>query len=170
MDEAPYDSKAIANMFLELAAQVREPVTPMKMQKLVYYAHGWYAGYTGRPLISEDLEAWQYGPVIPTLYIEFAPFGARPITSKAKEWGWGDNEVPLPANDSVRQFLGTIWESYGKYSGFYLSELTHAAGAPWDTVRKNTDGTQKVRIPFSVIHDYFRTLVERTRQKRKENA
>nr|WP_256351506.1 type II toxin-antitoxin system antitoxin SocA domain-containing protein [Pseudomonas gingeri] len=54
----------------------------MKQQKLVYYSHGWHAGYTDQPLINEAVETWQYGPVIPSLYHEFKRFGSGEIVKK----------------------------------------------------------------------------------------
>src|SRR5215510_7158653 len=75
----PYDSKAAANWFLDLG----QPLTPMKLQKLVYFAHGWSLALTGVPLIKDAVEAWRYGPVIPALYHEFKHNGARPITDRA---------------------------------------------------------------------------------------
>ncbi len=41
----------------------------MKLHKLLYYAAGWHLGFTGEPLFDEDIEAWQYGPVVPSIYL-----------------------------------------------------------------------------------------------------
>ena len=38
-------------------------VDKLKLFKLCYFAHGWHLAWSGRPLFSEPLEAWQYGPV-----------------------------------------------------------------------------------------------------------
>ena len=79
----PFSAKAVANVFLELADAAKQTLTPMKLQKLVYYAHGWYLGLTGRPLLDELIQAWSFGPVVRSLYNEFKEFGADPITHKA---------------------------------------------------------------------------------------
>src|SRR5947209_3400405 len=79
----PYDAKAIANYFLDLAEAEAKSLTPMKLQKLVYYAHGWHLALTGRPLLDEEIQAWSFGPVIRSLYNEFREFGAEPITRRA---------------------------------------------------------------------------------------
>ena len=64
----PFSAAAVANEFLHLAHRDDRPITPLKMQKLVYFAHGWHLAITGAPLISEPIQAWQYGPVISSLY------------------------------------------------------------------------------------------------------
>jgi uncharacterized phage-associated protein len=163
-----YSPKAIANFFIELAAAKGEAITPMKLQKLVYYAHGWYTGYTSTPLIDEAIEAWQYGPVIPSLYYEFKQFGANGIKAKATEFetaSFDFIEVPPPQEQPIRKFLSNVWESYGKYTGISLSEMTHAEGSPWDQTWKAKAGMKGTDIPQELIENHFKTLIEKLKQK-----
>jgi uncharacterized phage-associated protein len=60
----PYPAAAIANEFIKVAKRNGVLLTPMKLQKLVYFAHGWYLALLGKPLINEPVEAWKFGPVI----------------------------------------------------------------------------------------------------------
>lgn len=168
-----YDPKAIANYFLDLAKLSGERITPMKLQKLVYYAHGWYAGYTGKPLINEAVEAWQYGPVIPSLYHEFKRYGSSGIKDKATEIepSWDLVEVQPPSDPTVRRFLDDIWASYGKFTGAKLSEMTHAPGGPWEiALRGNEEYVRGVDIPFQLIADHFKEAVTKARARRKAAA
>jgi uncharacterized phage-associated protein len=161
-----YSPKSIANYFLELAAASGRQISPMKLQKLVYYAHGWYAGYTGTPLIDEAVEAWQYGPVIPSLYHEFKPFGAGVVTRKATEFqGLQLSEVAPPSEPGLRKFLESVWNSYGSMSGLQLSEMTHAPGGPWDQTRKATAGMRGADIPFDSILAHFKDAVEKVKMR-----
>ncbi|MBA1381446.1 Panacea domain-containing protein [Pseudomonas brassicacearum] len=160
-----YSPKSIANYFLDLAAANGEKITPMKLQKLVYYAHGWYAGNTHQPLIDETVEAWQYGPVIPSLYREFRHYGSGYIKTKATEATFtGVYEVPIPADPNVRAFLSNVWNSYGKYTGIALSEMTHASGTPWDQTWNENPGVKGMDIPFDRIVGWFGAAVAKSQQ------
>lgn len=160
-----FSAKSIANYFLDLAAASGQPISPMKLQKLVYYAQGWYAGYTGRPLINEAVEAWQYGPVIPSLYHEFKRFGAGNIAGKAFEYdALGVREAAAPADPEIRTFLQNVFNSYGQYSGIRLSEMTHAPGTPWDTTWNECRGIRGVDIPFERIATHFQAAVQKSQQ------
>jgi len=163
---APYSPKAIANFFLDLAKAKGDTVSPMKLQKLVYYACGWYMGYTGQPLINEAIEAWQYGPVIPSLYREFKQFGSGPITKKATEFNGSMDfpEVPVPHDAGLRSFLENVWNGYGAYTGTKLSEMTHAAGSPWDITWKKSGGATNTDIPPELIASHFREAIAKSRQ------
>jgi len=161
-----YSPKSIANYFLDLAKASNQPISPMKLQKLVYYAHGWYAGYTNNPLIDEAVEAWQYGPVIPSLYQEFKRFGAGAIEAKATEYKDGQfREVPVPSDTSLRTFLNNIWQSYGQFTGVKLSEMTHASGSPWDQTWTAAGGLKGVDIPLPMIIQHFKATIEASKQK-----
>jgi len=46
-----YDAKIVANYFLDLADRDHVFVSPLKLQKLVYLAHGWSLALRGRPLL-----------------------------------------------------------------------------------------------------------------------
>ena len=140
----------------------------MKLQKLVYYAHGWYVGFTGNPLIDEPVEAWQYGPVISTLYHEFKKFGSSPIQSKATDLDptcLEFVEVSPPEEEPVKKFLSTVWNSYGKYTGIKLSEMTHASGSPWEKAWRAGGGVKGTDIPFEQIREHFQAAVAKTKQK-----
>ncbi len=160
----PFDAKSVANFFLETAQANGQTIDPMKLQKLVYYAHGWYAGYTGEPLINESIEAWPYGPVVPSLYHEFKQFGAGPIRAKAQRFNGtnGFYEVPPPTDANIRQFLTNVWKSYGRYTGTALSEMTHAADGPWWRARQQSNGMRSADIPFHLIAEHFRAAAQRT--------
>src|SRR6185369_6756877 len=80
----PFDPRAVANRLLELARERQLIIDPMKVQKLIYYAHGWHLALTGKPLLDRSVEAWQYGPVLPDVYRAFQEFGAQPITEPAR--------------------------------------------------------------------------------------
>lgn len=161
-----HSPKSVANYFLELADAKGESISPMKLQKLVYYAHGWYAGYTQQPLIDEAVEAWQYGPVIPSLYHEFKRFGASNIKGKAIDFDLrGPTEVATPPDQKIRTFLENVWKSYGGYTGVTLSEMTHAIGTPWDVTWSKCPGVRGQDIPFTQIVEWFGAAVAKTQQQ-----
>lgn len=168
-----FSAKAIANFFLNEAKQRGELLSPMKLQKLVYYAHGWFAGHTGKPLIDETVEAWQYGPVIASLYHEFKRFGSGSITGKATAFDARDFEmieVPVPVDLSVQQYLRNVWESYGKFTATRLSEMTHAPDGPWDQTWKRNEGVRGADIPFELIRVHFKAATENSAKRAAEKV
>lgn len=154
---APYSAKAVANYFLDLAKAKGESLDPMKLQKLVYFAHGWFLAVYGKPLLDEQVQAWDYGPVIQTLYHEFKDYGSGPITDYAFDFTLPKFEKPIiPTEDQgTIAVLNRIWEVYGKYTGIQLSNMTHAPGSPWHEALEGKEGLRSVSIPNELIRKHF---------------
>lgn len=163
-----FTANAVANEFLRLSMAEEKALSPMKLQKLVYFAHGWYLALTGNPLISEPVQAWQYGPVIPSLYREFREYGNDPIVTPAVSFqvtgGRGSIGVSTLENsgtdageiERARAIIQRVWEQYGGYSAARLSNATHAKGSPWAQVY--TEGSKNIAIPNDKIRIYFENL------------
>lgn len=157
-----YTPKAVANWFLD---RFSGALTPMKLQKLMYFAQGWHLGLFARPLINEKVQAWRFGPVFASVYVEFKGFGNKPITRRARrirltEPG-GELTVTCPVigddDKGTRDFLEKIAETYGKYSAIELSRMTHEPDTPWKAVWDEMGGVEVLskEIPDELIAEYF---------------
>lgn len=143
----------IANYFLTKSFQTGKEITPMKLVKLVYIAHGWHLGLYNSPLINEPVQAWKYGTVIGSVYHAFKDYSNDPITQYA----------PIPDQESLspglKQFLDRIWEVYSKFDGLQLSTMTHQPNTPWDIVWNKEGGKAKraVIIGTDVITEHYKS-------------
>jgi uncharacterized phage-associated protein len=157
----PYSAASIANAFLTRAFRDKIGISPMKMQKLAYIAQGYSLVETGEPLFDELFEAWQFGPVLPSLYHECKVYRNGSVTDYLRDVDLHTSQysaAPLPTGDeAVDQIIDFVWHQYGKQNAVALSDWTHAKGGPWYTVTKG--GTEILRnkdIPNDLINDYFR--------------
>lgn len=161
----PHSALSVSNYFIDLA-RGDDSLTPMKLQKILYYAHGWCLALSDEPLIKERIEAWKYGPVIPVVYQEFKQYGNGSIKVHAQIFDMDtptfELVTPRIANDSpIFPFLNRIWATYGKYSAVQLSNATHIPGTPWyitweENGGKNRPGTD---IPDELIKEHFKALI-----------
>lgn len=144
-----YSAYAIANAFVTLAQDNKIPdLTPMKLQKLMYFAQAWYLRVRGQPLMDDHFARWQYGPVVPAIYHEFKTFGSRPITQHANTLSRRVDDdsftviVPtVPSNDKdTWDLLSVIAKQYGQLSAQQLSGITHQPGSAWAQT-KEPDGS-----------------------------
>ena len=144
--------KRVAEYILKLSQSENNPLTPMQVLKLVYISHGWQLGLYGRPLVDEPIEAWPYGPVIPSVYHEYKRFGSRFIDAVPAE-------LPAGFDSSEASILTQVFKGYGRRSGISLSSLTHEPGTPWSiTVKQSGIGAV---ISNDLIEDHYRRLATR---------
>lgn len=155
----------IANYFIEKSLESGEELTPMKLNKLVYIAHGWYLGLADKPLIGEAAQAWKYGPVIPSVYHRFKSYGGAQITSL--EPASDMVTIPEVRDEELKEFLQRIWDVYGRLSGLQLSSLTHQEGTPWSVTRHRYGDSRDnggAMIPNDLIKQHYKGKVDARRK------
>lgn len=142
-----YPVLQIANTLLRLsynADGAEDLMSNMKLQKMLYYEQGYHLAQFGEPLFDEDIEAWQYGPVVPCVYEKYSVFGRSGIEPE-------DVSFEFDRDDEMDLFF-KVFEAYGKFSAFGLMELTHKE-APWLDAKRPL-GHGRI-IPKQTIKDYF---------------
>ena len=82
----------VAKFFIGLANEQAEQnqgdlMTNLRLQKLLYFAQGWYLARYGKPLFSDEIEAWTYGPVVPEVYQTYKPNGKDGIEGTLPDAG-----------------------------------------------------------------------------------
>jgi uncharacterized phage-associated protein len=154
---------SVANYLVGKSLDTGASLTPMKLIKLVFIAHGWHLALYDDPLIADAVEAWKYGPVVPEVYQVFRHFKGDQITKQQSLFSSGKYFVPNVQDEEARLLLDQIWTLYGKLSGLQLSALTHKKGSPWDTVWNEHGGSATLGavIPNDIIRDYYRGIAER---------
>jgi uncharacterized phage-associated protein len=156
----------VANWFIE-----NLPGTdPLKLQKLIYYVHGWHLAIKNGPLIDDFVQAWKYGSVIPAVYHEFKGYGNDAIPRKAlgtilERDADGDMAFVVPRippeDKQTQEFLKKIAEIFGQYTGLRLSAFTHQPGTPWFKIMKQNPNRKGVNIPDNEIQKYFEDVAQR---------
>ncbi len=101
-------------------------ITPMKLQKLAYYAKSWSL-VAQHPFIQADFKKWTYGPVNALIYNTYKQHGADTISPDKK---------PLSISKKREKLLRFILDNYIDYSAFTLSAMTHNE-APWLEAEEN---------------------------------
>ena len=142
----------IANKFIERAKRDGVSLTNMQLQKLVYIAHGWALALLNRGLIYEPVEAWQWGPVIKSLYHTLRQYGSGEVTSTIPMIG--ARSLQLREEDLIE----SVWNGYKDMSGFKLSTITHQQNTPWSRTVKQF-GLRSV-IPEKYMAEHYRHLYD----------
>lgn len=148
-----HSATKVAKHFVNKAnAAGQNDMTPLKLLKIVYIAHGWMLGLYNIPLVSEDIEAWQYGPVIPELYRDTKMFGRKHIWGLPPEY---DVDLTEEEDSIVRQ----TFDGYTSYTANELVRLTHQEGTPWHQVTGGKRYGLGIVIPNDIIGKYYYDLI-----------
>lgn len=142
-----YFAVSVANSIIKLAkARNITDLTPMKLQRLMYFAQFWYVKNFNKFLINDWFSRWEFGPVIPSIYYELKNYGSMHVDSYIRQLS-ANNEavVYMIANDDDRawQLLDKVLDKFGNLDGFELSALTHREKSSWSSGRSGTAITKQ---------------------------
>jgi len=151
---------AVANAVLEEAAKQGKSLTIMQLLKLVYIAHGWSLALLNAPLVNEEPEAWQHGPVFPSIYREFRRFGSQGIVGYAN--GPFGSTPQAALSEPQRSIVSSVVQNYGDLHAFALSRMTHEDETPWSRVYRNGLGSSD-DIPNAIIAEHYKQLANERR-------
>lgn len=113
------------------------PISPMKLQRILYYICVKYAQNTGNSPISEDFEVWKYGPVVPSVYAKFNCFGKRPIKTFSKNAGGNIQIMDEELAPRLSAIIDEVWNQLKHYSGIELSKKTQQKNSGWYLAYQN---------------------------------
>ena len=146
-----YHPVTIANHFILESFRRADSLRSMKLQGLVYIAHGWCLGITGKPLINEEALVWKYGPVIASLYQLTKKYDKKEITEIIEM----DGINLLLSEEDDREtidFLNAVWKKYRDYKSSRLSNLVRLNNSPWHVALVGGRRT----VSDNLMEDYYK--------------
>lgn len=121
---------------------IAEYITPLKLQKLLYYIQGLSAKVYGKPAFDNPFYAWSYGPVVSDVYQVYK--GRNPIMTPTDS---------IKISEGLNKIIDIVISSYGQIEAEKLIDLTHQE-EPWINTPKDHI------INFDLIKEYFEKVYE----------
>lgn len=141
----------VASAARRLCERSQWSLSNLALQKILYLAHMVHLGWTDNPLIDSGFEAWDYGPVQPSLYHKVKVFGSSPIKDIFHD------AHPLIDQSSEAQALDAALEHFGGLSPGKLVAITHHAGGAWD--KHYNPSVRGLPIPDRDIRKEYQEIV-----------
>lgn len=125
----------------------REGVTNLKLQKLLYFGQAYSLAAEGKPLFSDPINAWEYGPVVKTVYYEYKEHKSNTIIL--------EKYAHLSIDKDVQEIVKKVLEIFGGFSAGKLVDIAHAH-PPWKNAFDSPE-EEKV-ISKASLKDYYTSL------------
>lgn len=144
-----YDVNDIAKKIIaKVDIDAGDVITNLKLQKLLYYVQGFHLAAFDEPLFNDEIEAWMYGPVVPSVYDNYALQGKSPLYND-------DSYKPISLTEDEEDLFNQVYDAYGQFSAVKLMNLTHEE-TPW----KTTETGKGNIISKGILKDYFKTRLD----------
>lgn len=116
------------------------PISNLQLQKILFYIQKDFL-QRNQLAFYDDIEAWQFGPVVPNVYYYYCGYGAMPITR-------ADKDAML--DNAITQHINPIVESKRLLPPWAMVAETHKPGGAWNTIYQNGFGNRRI-IPIELI-------------------
>lgn len=133
-----------------------DKVTNLQLQKLLYIAHMFSLGMGKGRIIDGNFEAWDYGPVEPSLYHKVKAFGSKPIPDifPVEPYKEGD-----PEYDIIKQVIDAV----GDAPASKLVAITHWENGAW--AKNYQPGVRGIIIPDEDIKEEYDARLKEAESK-----
>ncbi|WP_425446664.1 Panacea domain-containing protein [Dethiothermospora halolimnae] len=135
-----YSALEIARYIINKCTVENSPISNLQLQKILYFLQKEYLVNRNSVLFSDEIQAWQFGPVVPEVYYQYCGFGSMAITM--------NYEVEIGADD-ISIIDRIVNEKRCKNPWDLVSE-THVDGKAWAIVYRDGIGNHSI-IPTELI-------------------
>ena len=123
----------------------------MQIQKFYYFSAGQHIAEHNETISSHHFQVWPHGPVLPSLYGEFARYGDQYIG----DYTYFEGDIFYYSSGEIFNTITSTLGILGNYTAWQLSDKSHIIDGPWH--KTLTDKKQyKVDISWDMIKKYFK--------------
>lgn len=137
-----YKALDLANYIVDKCIKDDAPITNLQLQRILYFVQKDFLK-RGSRAFSDDIEAWEFGPVVPNVYFYFCGFGATPISISR-------DSVPNLTSD--KNIIDNIVEAKRDLDSWVTAKETNKITGAWSKVFNDGKGSQHI-IPVDLIKE-----------------
>lgn len=119
-----YRALTVARYIIERCNSQNRTISNLKLQKILYFVQAEFLAVKNQPCFNDEIEAWDFGPVVPAVYQQYKIFGSSNIPV------FGRLVNPVVIRDNDQELINRIVDECARYSASALVEITHNQ-SPW---------------------------------------
>jgi uncharacterized phage-associated protein len=122
-----YNAIDLAKYIISKCIEDSQPISNLQLQKILYYIQKDFLK-RNEIAFSDDIEAWQFGPVVPNVYYYYCGYGAMLISITNDEFEILPSDAP---------YIDKIVEEKRTLNPWDMVAETHKPEGAWAKVYKN---------------------------------
>lgn len=137
-----YTAIQIADYIVARCINNGTPISNLQLNKILFFIQKCFLNINKDGLFVDDFEAWQFGPVVPSVYYRYCGFGGASILLRPRE------VVELKPLESY--YIDPIIDEKSKKNPWELVQETHQKNGAWACIYKDGSGNHII-IPKELI-------------------
>lgn len=139
-----YSAIDLSKYIIKKCVEDGHPISNLQLQKILFFIQKKWLSIYDFPAFCEPIQAWKFGPVVPSVYNMFCGNGAMAIMGCSSY-----------KNEEMQEddMLNGIIEEKRELDPWELVEETHAPGGAWDLTYSKGLGNRRT-ISLDAIRTY----------------
>lgn len=155
---SPHTALQLADYLLQKVNHAGgESINLLKLAALLYYAEAGSLAIFEQELVDEELQAWDHGPVFPSLWARLGSKGWNKLGSDEL----ADCRAPLDAQ--TQGLLDDVWQAYGEFTQTELGKKIKQ-DEPWKAARRGLKDWDLAKRPMdkNLLASFYKAAFEAT--------
>jgi len=126
---------SLANFFIDKSIEEGKGLNNYRLQLISYIAYGWVLATLNEDLTDgEGFQAWDVGPIMPSVYHQLKHLRSESIDNLAVEYYFEENHLVHRwiKNKDTLHVLNKVWAIYKGFSTKNLKAEVRKKGSPWE--------------------------------------
>lgn len=132
----------IAKYIIKHEHDAGREISNLRLQKLLYFVQAKFLAEKRPPCFSDPIEAWDFGPVVLSVYHEYKMFGGLDILT---------SETECSIDSETSSVIDNILDYCAPYPSYQLSDIAHSQ-QPYIRARQNLFSTV---ITIDAMRQFF---------------
>ncbi len=139
-----YSALIVAEYIIGYCNENNNSISNLKLQKVLYFVQAQFLVKNNQRCFAEDIEAWDFGPVVPVVYHKYKIFGSAFIPIPYDTSG-------IKIQEEDKWYINAIVDACSKFSASNLVNITHSQD-PW---KKTYNPFERKVISNDIIKEFF---------------
>lgn len=142
----------IAEYIIKKYNKMEIEITNLQLQSLLFLLQKEFIKKNGKKLFSEEISAWNYGPIVENVYYDYCGFGSLPL------WIFKEFEEPEKINKEIKVFIDDFIGEFKNYDYYKLYELSKLPNGAWESAIKRKGNIEEYDILKEIEHSKSRSV------------
>lgn len=147
-----YNANEIAEYIIKKYNEIKVEITNLYLQSLLFLLQKEFIKKNGKKLFSDEISAWNYGPIIENVYYDYSGFGSLPL------WIFKEFEEPEKINKEIKVFIDDFISKFKNYDYYELHNLSKFPNGAWENAIKRESYIEEYDILNEIEHSKSKSV------------
>lgn len=147
-----YNANEIAEYIIKKYNEIKVEITNLYLQSLLFLLQKEFIKKNGKKLFSDEISAWNYGPIIENVYYDYSGFGSLPL------WIFKEFEEPEKINKEIKVFIDDFISKFKNYDYYELHNLSKLPNGAWENAIKRESYIEEYDILNEIEHSKSKSV------------